>query len=158
TSLRSPTRGRATTPPRPAAAGMASGRARSSPGAHGLASAIPRMVPVGSPLNISRRARPPFPAPTMTTLVMRLERLGLPSRESLEGGELRDERDLHLAGRAVALFADDDVRHAVAVLGLEAVAFGPVEEEDDVRVLLERARLAKVGQLGLLALPRLHRP
>src|SRR5215831_13332252 len=88
----------------------------------------------------------------------RLERLGLPSRESLEGGELRDERDLHLAGRAVALFADDDVRHAVAVLGLEAVAFGPVEEEDDVRVLLERARLAKVGQLGLLALPRLHRP
>src|SRR5262245_38569838 len=89
----------------------------------------------------------------------RLERLGLPSRESLEGGELRDERDLHLAGRAVALFADDDVRHVIAaVLRRDAVAFGPAEEKDDVRGLLARARLAEVGQLGLLALPRRHRP
>ncbi len=72
--------------------------------------------------------------------------------EALEGGVLGDERHLDLAGGPVALLADDDVGHPVAVLRLQAVALGPVEEEDHVGVLLERARLAQVGELRLLAL------
>src|SRR5207247_10341191 len=102
---------------RSVATGILSRRASSRPGAHGFTSAIPRMETVESPLNISRRARPPFPAPMITTLVMardgpqaprparRLERLGLAPGESLEGRELGDEGHLHLAGRPVALLA-----------------------------------------------------
>ena len=43
------------------------------------------------------------------------------------------------------------------VLRLQPVALGPVEEEDHVGVLLERARLAQIGELGLLALAGLDR-
>src|SRR5215831_9082257 len=107
------------------ATGMLSRRASSSPGAHGLTSAMPTIVTVESPRNISSRARPPLPAPTMTTLVMarvpdarRSERLGLAPRESFERRVLRNERHLHLAGRPVALFADDHVGDAIAILGL----------------------------------------
>src|SRR5512142_233939 len=136
-------------------------RASSRPGAQGFTSTTPTMVTVGSPLNISSRARPPLPAPTMTTLVtfpdVRLEGLGLALGEALEGRVLGDERHLHLAGGAVALLADDHVGDPVAVLGLQAVALGAVEEEDHVGVLLERARLPEVRELGLLALAGLHR-
>lgn len=44
-------------------------RASSIPGAQGFRSAIPTMATVGSPANISSKARPPLPAPTMTTFV-----------------------------------------------------------------------------------------
>ena len=43
--------------------------ASSIPGAHGFTSEMPAMVTVGSPTSISRRARPPFPAPTIATVV-----------------------------------------------------------------------------------------
>src|ERR1700675_3992540 len=144
------------------ATGISSRRASSRPGAHGFTSAIPRRVTVGSSLNISSRARPPLPAPTMTTLVMRVGRLwraapqseglGLAPGGSLEGRVLGNEGHLHLAGRPIALLADDDVGDPLAVVGLQPVALGTVEEEDDVGILLEGARLAKVGELGLLAL------
>src|SRR5713226_3717659 len=135
-------------------------RASSRPGAHGFTSTTPTMVTVGSPLNISSKARPPLPAPTMTTLVTfpeaRLEGLGLALGEALEGGVLGDEGHLHLAGGAIALLADDHVRDPVAVLRLQPVALRAIEEEDDVGVLLERARLPQVRELGLLALAGLH--
>src|ERR1700730_15318383 len=136
-------------------------RASSSPGAHGFTSTTPTMVTVGSPLNISSRARPPLPAPTMTTLVTcpaaRLERRGVALGEALERGVLGNEGHLHLAGGAVALLADDHVRDPIPVLRLQAVALRTIEEEDLVGVLLEGARLPQVGELGLLALPGLHR-
>src|SRR4026207_128581 len=144
-------------------------RASSVPGAQGFTSAIPTMVTVGSPLNISSRARPPLPAPTMTTLVIRelaperagpevgLEGLGLALGEALERSVLGDERHLDLAGRPVALLADDDVGDPIALLRLQAVALRPVQEEDHVGVLLQRAGLPQVRQLGLLALAGLHR-
>src|SRR5690242_6696177 len=136
-------------------------RASSSPGAHGFTSTTPTMVTVGSPLNISSRARPPLPAPTMTTLVTcpaaRLEGLGLALGEALERGVLGNEGHLHLAGGAVALLADDHVRDPIPVLRLQPVALRPVEEEDHVGVLLEGTRLPQVRELGLLALAGLHR-
>src|SRR5262250_1753774 len=151
-------------PRRSVTTGMSKRRASSRPGAQGLTSPTPRMVTVGSPANISKRARPPLPAPTMATLVMRglarrSEGLGHPVGLGpiLEGRVLRDEGELHHAGRTVALLADDHVGHALILFPLQAVAVGPVQEEDEVGVLLEGARFAQVGELGLLALPALHR-
>src|SRR5258708_5523626 len=135
-------------------------RASSRPGAHGFTSTTPTMVTVGSPLNISSKARPPLPAPTMTTLVTfpeaRLEGLGLALGEALEAGVLGDEGHLHLPGGAIALLADDHVRDPIPALRLHPVPLGAIEGEDPVGVLLERARLAQVRELGLLALAGLH--
>src|SRR5260370_8669249 len=95
-------------------------RASSGPGAHGFTSTPPTMVTVGSPLNISSKARPPLPAPTMTTLVTfpeaRLEGLGLALGEALEGGVLGDEGHLHLPGGAIPLLAEDHVPDPIPVL------------------------------------------
>src|SRR5512145_3050290 len=159
------TRGSAMSDRASVATGTLSRRARSRPGAQGFRSAMPSSVTVGSPVNISRSARPPFPPPTMTTLVMgrarrwlpRSERLRLSTRETLERRVLGDERDLHLAGGPVALLADDDVRDAVPVVRLEPIPLRPIEEQDHVGVLLERPGFAEIGQLRLLALSRLHR-
>src|SRR3990170_5227461 len=165
TSMTRSRRGSAISPRRSVATGMLRRRASSRPGAQGLTSATPRMVTVGSPANISSRARPPLPAPMMATLVMRgragrSERLRHPFglRPVLEGGVLGDEGQLDDPGRPVPLLADDDVGHALVLFLLEPVAVGPVQEEDQVGVLLERARFAQVGELRLLALAALHRP
>src|SRR5262245_59120124 len=143
--------------------GISRRRASSKPGAQGLTSPTPRMVTVGSPANISRRARPPLPAPTMATLVMRgsarrSEGLRHPVGLGpiLEGRVLRDEGELHHAGGAIALLADDHVGHAFVLFPLQAIAVGPVQEEDEIGVLLEGARLAQIGELRLLTLPALH--
>src|SRR6266496_4288281 len=165
TSMTRSRRGSAIKPRRSVATGILSRRASSRPGAQGLTSATPRMVTVGSPANISSRARPPLPAPMMATLVMRgpagrSERLRHPVglRPVLEGGVLGDEGQLDDAGRPIPLLPDDDIGHALVLLLLEPVPVGPVEEEDQVGILLERARFAQVGELRLLALAALHRP
>src|SRR6185437_15082386 len=61
---------------------------------------------------------------------------------------LADERDLEVAGRPVAVLGDDHLGDAlVAVVGLVAVVvLLPVEEHHEVGVLLDRARLAQVGE------------
>src|SRR5262249_22035605 len=122
TSMIRSRRGSAISSRRSVPTGMLRRRASSSPGAHGFTSTTPMMVTVGSPLNISRRARPPLPAPTMTTLVTLgahhspaarrggLERLGLPLGAALAGSGLRDERHLPLAGGARSLLGGDDLR------------------------------------------------
>src|SRR6266571_4903282 len=164
TSMTRSRRGSAIKPRRSVATGILSRRASSRPGAQGLTSATPRIVTVGSPANISSRARPPLPAPMMATLVMRgpagpSERLRHPVglRSVLERGVLGYEGQFDDAGRAVPLLADDDIGHALVLLLLEAVAVGPIEEEDQVGVLLERPGLAQIGELRLLALAALHR-
>src|SRR5258705_499082 len=63
--------------------------------------------------------------------------------------ELRDvvsEDELEVADRAVALLRDDDLRDAL-LLGFLVVDLVAVDETDDVRVLFDRTRLAKVRQL-----------
>src|SRR5207247_1210835 len=164
TSMMRSTVGSATRAPSPVATGTLSRRANSRPGAHGLRSAIPRMVTVGSPTNISRRARPPLPAPMMTTLVMgggedRSERLRhlVAFCAVLEGRVLGDEGQVDRPRGTVPLLADDDLGEVLVLRRLHAVPIGPVEKEDKVGVLLESAGLAQVGQLGLLALAALHR-
>src|SRR4029453_5841674 len=71
---------------------------------------------------------------------------GLPL-QVLEARELLDEGELAASGRPVALLADDDLRDA-AVLVRRLVLLLAVDEHHDVRVLLDRSRLAKIRQLG----------
>src|SRR5713226_5739805 len=164
TSMMRSTVGPATSVPSSVATGTLRRRASSRPGAHGLRSAIPRMVTVGSPMNISRRARPPLPAPMMTTLVMgggrdRSERLRhlVALRPVLKRGVFGDEGQIDQSRRAVALLADNDLGEVLVLRRLDPVPVGPEKEEDEVGVLLERPRLAQVGELGLLVLAALHR-
>src|SRR5712692_10431269 len=164
TSMMRSTVGSATSVPSSVATGTLRRRASSRPGAHGLRSAIPRMVTVGSPMNISRRARPPLPAPMMTTLVMgggrdRSERLRhlVALRPVLEGRVLGDESQVDQPRRAVSLLADNDLGQVLVLRRLHPVPVGPEQKEDDVGVLLERPRLAQVGELRFLVLPAFHR-
>ena len=69
TSMMRSVRGSVTNSRKSVVTGMLKRRANSMPGAHGLTSATPRMDTVASPTNISSRARPPLPAPMMTTFV-----------------------------------------------------------------------------------------
>src|SRR5215210_6079967 len=67
--------------------------------------------------------------------------------EVLESCELADERELHHAGRAIALLADDELGHALRVDRwriLVGVLLLTVNEDDDVRILLEGSRLAQI--------------
>src|ERR671910_2122101 len=72
-------------------------------------------------------------------------------REVLEACVFLDERELHGPGRAVALFADDDLGDpfdpllGLAVLG--PVLLGPEDEHHDVGVLLQRPRFTQVREL-----------
>ena len=71
--------------------------------------------------------------------------------EVLEPRVLFDERELDDTGGAVALLADDDLRdpfgRLVRLAVVVAVLLLAEDEEDDVGILLERARLAKIGEL-----------
>src|SRR5271170_3880197 len=60
----------------------------------------------------------------------------------LELGVLAEERELHFAGGAVALLGDDDVRDALA-RGVGLVHFFAVDQQNDVCILLERARVVR---------------
>ena len=68
----------------------------------------------------------------------------------LESGVLLQKRQAHRSSGAVALFADDELGHAFDVgiaLALLPVHFFAEDEEHDIGVLLERARLAQVREL-----------
>src|SRR3954453_18540690 len=74
-------------------------------------------------------------------------------------GELRiaaQEREHHLADRAVPVLGDDDVRLA-RPLRVAVVVLVAVDEHDDVGVLLDLTGLAQVGEQRLLVGPRLDR-
>src|SRR6185436_16138756 len=79
----------------------------------------------------------------------------LPARSSsrgevLEPGELADERELDRAGGTVALFADDQLGHALGIgrrLILVGVLILAIDEQHHIGVLLEGARFAQVRQL-----------
>src|SRR5258707_951481 len=81
-----------------------------------------------------------------------LERWGFTRRIVVEAGEFFLEMQLHGARRAVALFADDDLGHAfdaLVRLGIDRAVVDPlpVDEADDVGILFDGARPAKIGQL-----------
>src|SRR5438445_11095779 len=126
TSMMRSVRGSVTNSRKSVVTGMLKRRANSMPGAHGLTSATPRMDTVASPTNISSRARPPLPAPTITTLVTdqtipftpgeRLARrseggLGLAVEvgDVLEARVLRQEHDLDGPHGPIPLLSDDDL-------------------------------------------------
>src|SRR5271169_5219177 len=60
-----------------------------------------------------------------------------------ELGVLAQEGELHIAGRAVALLGDDDIGDALA-RGIGLVHFFAVNQKNQVRILLEAARFAKI--------------
>src|SRR3954447_18559563 len=66
-----------------------------------------------------------------------------------EARELLLEGQLDRAQGAVAVLGDNDVGEALA-LGLVVVVVVAVDEHHEVVVLLDRARLAQIGQHGLL--------
>src|SRR5262245_40649871 len=71
-------------------------------------------------------------------------------REIFEPRELPYECKLDDAGRAIALFADDDLRNPLRVtrrLAFASVLILAIDEDDYVRVLLEGARFAEVRKL-----------
>src|SRR5881397_2629488 len=159
TSMMRSVRGSVTNSRKSVVTGMLKRRANSIPGAQGFTSATPRIDTVASPTNISRRARPPLPAPMMTTFVTlqtissapgagpvpRSEgRLGLAVElgNVLEARVLGQEHDLDGPHRSVPLFPDDDLGD-VRLVGRQVflVDRWSVQEEDEVGILLERARL-----------------
>src|SRR5262249_34168235 len=80
---------------------------------------------------------------------LRLTRSGTALREVLEPREFADECELDDAGGPVALFADDQLRHALILsrrVALVVYVFA-IDEDDDVGVLFERARFPQVRQL-----------
>jgi len=68
--------------------------------------------------------------------------------------ELAEERQTEFPHRAVTLFRDDDVRNAFARRVLLVDLFA-IDQQDQIRVLLQRARFAKVRHHGALVLPLL---
>src|SRR2546425_927634 len=80
-------------------------------------------------------------------------RLGgcVPQGAVVEAGEFALEVQRHEAGGAVALLTDEQLRQALDVVpvlvGRAVIHLGAVDEAHHVRVLLDRARLAQVGEL-----------
>src|SRR5215216_7303151 len=73
---------------------------------------------------------------------------GVVLHSSGEGGELGvllHPGELDLAGRTVAVLADDDLGDAL-VVGVGVVVLVAVEEHDHVGILLEGSRIAKVRE------------
>src|SRR5256885_6669477 len=80
-------------------------------------------------------------------------RLGrcVPQGAVVEPGEFALEVQRHEAGGAVALLTDEQLRQTLDVVpvfvGRAVIHLGAVDEAHHVRVLLDRARLAQVGEL-----------
>src|SRR5262249_25639210 len=81
--------------------------------------------------------------------------VGARLREILEARVLPEESELDRSDRPVALLADDDLRHAL-VRSLLVVYLVAVDEQDHVRVLLDRTRLAQVRHDRALVRPLLQ--
>src|ERR1700675_326714 len=73
-------------------------------------------------------------------------------RVIFELGVLTQEGELHIAGRTVALLGDDDIGDAFA-RGVRLVNFFAINEQNQVAILLNAARFAKIRHHGLLLDP-----
>src|SRR6266849_7202122 len=70
-------------------------------------------------------------------------------RDVLEAGVLREEHDLHGPDRAVALLADDDLGDVGLVRRQVLLVHGlPIEKQDQVAVLLQRAGIMTHDSVG----------
>src|ERR1700722_20013481 len=73
-------------------------------------------------------------------------------RVVFELGVLAQERQLKVAGRAVALLGDDDVRDALARRVLVVYLFA-IDQQNEVTVLFDGARFAQIRHHRLLLHP-----
>src|SRR5690606_497714 len=87
------------------------------------------------------------PAATRQTEPVSNPLFALPARVVLELRVLADESQPHGADRPVALLADDDLGGAL-VDGIGVVDLVPIDEDDDVGVLLDRARVVTDDSVG----------
>src|SRR5215207_213034 len=140
-------------------------RSRNSPRRHVQGIARPKS---GSPTGTSRRTKPwsrqigqlgsgsgsASPSPMRALSRGRMRAMASPSR-SISGlvyrkiqelGGAFQEQELDLAGRPIAVLGDDDVGDAF-LIGVRVVLLVAINEQHDVCILLERARLAQIGQL-----------
>ena len=74
-----------------------------------------------------------------------------------EAGVILKKAELHVVGGTVSLLGDDDGGLALFI-GFPVVVILAVEKRDQIGVLLDGARLAKVGEIRAPSLPRLDRP
>src|SRR5206468_97188 len=74
-----------------------------------------------------------------------LDRL-LSGAEVVEPGELPAEPELDVAGRAVAVLGQHDLRDPAFAFVFLVVILGPVDEDHDISILLDGTRVAQVGQ------------
>ena len=77
--------------------------------------------------------------------------------EAHEAQPLRVEVELDLAHWAIAVLGDDEIGDILELGIVWLVVARPVDEGDDIGVLLNRARLAQIGQLWHWRRARLHR-
>src|SRR5882672_2334922 len=89
---------------------------------------------------------PHWPPTRMMTTGLLGARFGPARLQVVEASVVAAELELDHAGRAVAMFGDDQLGDAGPFVRF--VVLGPEEEHDDVRVLLDRTRLSQVAEDG----------
>ncbi len=71
-----------------------------------------------------------------------------------------NERQLHVVNRTVPLFSDNNIRmtrHFAEVIGVRVgVHFGAMHKGDNVCILFDGTRFAKVGKNGTLVVAAFH--
>src|SRR5690606_34703735 len=100
------------------------------------------------------RPRPDLPQACLSSLLV--VELIAARRQVLEARVLAEERQARGADGAVPLFTDDDFGNAL-VFGFRVIDLVPVDEHDDVGVLLDGPRLTQVGVDRALVGPLLQR-
>src|SRR5688572_8051656 len=74
-----------------------------------------------------------------------------PSRQIRETRLLAEEGEAHHSGRAVALLGENQLRGAgVGAVRVLVIGIVAINQDDDVGVLLERARFTQVRELGTM--------
>src|SRR5713226_6420725 len=91
---------------------------------------------------------PHWPPTRMMTTALLGSWFWPPSLQVVEAGVVAAELELDHAGGSVAVLGDDELGNAGPLIGF--VVLGPEKKHNDVRVLLDRARLAKVAEDGAL--------
>ncbi len=85
------------------------------------------------------------------TLKLIAKRLAIAiGRQILEARVFTNESHVNGANRPVTLLTDDELRNALVIWVVRVIHLIPVNEGNDVRILLDRARLPQIRHHGAL--------